>query len=118
MSYELSEVSGIEDVADKIVFALNIGYGAFVTLVMSFALLFDIGLALVGMALGLVLILISGMFLKPIKKEGWLYAFIFDIIITAAAAICVNFPINVYLVTFGILVIIIMLVPQMRKPYT
>jgi len=114
----LSEISGIEDVADKIVFGLNIGYGAFLMLIASFGLLVDVPAALVGIGLGFVLFLVSWMFLKPVKKEGWLYAFIINIITIPAAYLLLPFPIYVYPMTFAILIIFIMIIPPMRKPYT
>lgn len=118
MKQTLSEETGIEHVADKIVFGLNIGYGAFLLMLATFGLLVDVIPALIGMSLGLVLMLIAWMFLKPVKKEGWLYAFIMNIITIPAAYFLLPFPIYVFPMTFAILIIIIMIIPQMRKPYT
>lgn len=114
----MSEITGIDEVADKIVFGLNIGYGAFLMLLASFGLLVDVPAALIGIGLGFVLFLVSWMFLKPVKKEGWLYAFIINIITIPAGFLLLPFPIYAFPMTFAILIIIIMLVPQMRKPYT
>jgi len=111
-------INGIEDVADKIVFGVNIGYGVFLVMIATFGLLVDVVPALIGMALGLILVLIAWMFLKPIKKEGWLYAFIMNIVTIPAAYFLLPFPIYVYPMTFAVLIIIIMILPQMRKPYT
>lgn len=118
MKVNLSEVTSIEDIADKIVFGVNIGYGVFLTGLAAFGLLIDVIPALIGMALGLALVFIAWMFLKPIKKEGWLYAFIVNIITIPAAYFLLPFPIYAYPMTFAILIIIIMIIPQMRKPYT
>jgi len=114
----LSENTGIEHVADKIVLWINIGYGAFLLLLAAFGLLIDVIPALIGMSLGLVLVLIAWMFLKPIKKEGWMYAFVMNIITIPAAYFLLPFPIYVFPMTFAILIIIIMILPPMRKPYT
>lgn len=112
------EITGIEDVADKIVFGVNIGHGFFIVMIATFGLLVDVVPALIGMAIGFVLVLISWMFLKPVKKEGWLYAFIMNIIIIPASYVLLPFPIYIYLMTFAILIIIIMIIPPIRKPYT
>jgi hypothetical protein len=87
----MSEVTGIEDVADKIVFGVNIGYGLFLTMFSAYGLLIDI-IAIIGVALGLVLVLISWMFLKPVKKEGWLYALIVNMVTIPVAFILLPDP--------------------------
>ncbi|MGY5880553.1 MAG: hypothetical protein RTV31_09885 [Candidatus Thorarchaeota archaeon] len=114
----MSEVQGIEDIADKIVFGLNIGYGAFLVMLAAFGLLIDIVPAIIGMTLGAILMLIAWMFLKPVKKEGWLYAFIMNIVTIPAGYFLLPFPIEVFPITFAVLIIIIMILPPMRKPYT
>jgi hypothetical protein len=53
-----------------------------------------------------------------VKKEGWLYALILNIITIPVAILLLWFPIYVYFVTFAVLIIIIMLIPPLRKPYT
>jgi hypothetical protein len=115
---KLSEVTGIEDVADKIVLSLNMAYGVLIIGVAAFGLLLDVFLALIGITIGLVLVIISWMFLKPVKKEGWLYAFIVDIISIPAAYFLLPIEVSPYLITFAVLTIIIMIIPPIRKPYT
>ncbi|MHA1961284.1 MAG: hypothetical protein ACW99U_13760 [Candidatus Thorarchaeota archaeon] len=115
----MSEEFGLEQAGEKIIFALNIGHGIFMALVSLFGVIFvfDVGPVL-GLVLGLVLVVVSWMFLRPVKKEGWMYAFILNIVIIPVAFLLIPFPIWVYSVTFAVLVIIFMLVPQFRKPFT
>lgn len=114
----MSEEIGIEAVADKIVFGLNIGYGIFLTGFSLFGLILVDPIASIGVILGLALVLVSWMFLKPLKKEGWLYAIIINIITIPTAYILLPFPLWAFPMTFAVLIIIIMLVPPLRKPYT
>lgn len=104
--------------ADKIVTWLNMGYGIFIVAMTLFAIIFIDPIAIIGLIIGVVLMFVSWKFLMPVKKEGWLYAFIINIITVPLTVILVGFPMAAYFVTFAILIIIIMLVPPIRKPYT
>jgi hypothetical protein len=116
--FESSEEFGIEQAAEKIVFGLNIGYGFFLTALSLFGFLVIGLLAIISVALGLVLFLISWIFLKPVKKEGWFYAFIINIMSIIASYLLMPFPVVVFPITFAILIIIIMIIPPIRKPFT
>ncbi len=117
MSFDSEEFA---KVAPMIVFGCNIGYAGF--LIMLSALGPFIGYVIqgiIGMALGFALFLISWMFLKPPhKNEGWLYAFILNIISIPVTYFLMPFPIYAFPITFAILIIIIMIIPPIRKPYT
>ncbi len=116
MSFDPEEFA---KVAPMIVFGCNIGYGVFLIMMMAFPLLWDPLLAVGGMALGAVIAFVAWKFLKPPhKNEGWLYALILNIISIPLAWIFIGFPIGAFPITFAVLIIIIMLVPPIRKPYT
>ena len=116
MSFDSEEFA---KVAPMIVFGLNIGYGAFLIMMMAFALIWDVLLGVLGVLFGVVVVVVAWMFLKPPpKKEGWLYALILNIISIPLAWIFVFFPVSVFPITFAVLIIIIMIVPPIRKPYT
>ena len=113
----LSE-AGIAEVADKIVFGLNLGYGVFLILFALYGTIFLDPIGLIGVALGFALVLVAWMYLKPVKKEGWLYALILNIATIPTAFILLTDPaLLAFPITFAVLIIIIMLVPAMRKPY-
>ncbi|NHJ15259.1 MAG: hypothetical protein EAX95_16380, partial [Candidatus Thorarchaeota archaeon] len=105
--------------ADKIVFGLNIGYGAFLVLFSLYGAIFLSPLGLIGVALGFALILIAWLYLKPVKKEGWLYALIVNILTIPTAIILLTDPVLLaFPITFAVLIVFIMLIPPIRKPYT
>ncbi|MHA1906321.1 MAG: hypothetical protein ACW98Y_03425 [Candidatus Thorarchaeota archaeon] len=116
MSFDQEEFA---KVAPMIVFGCNIGYGVFIVMIASFGLLVDVLLALIGIGIGAVIAIVAWLFLKPPhKNEGWLYAFILNIISIPAAYFLLPIFIALYPITFAILIIIIMIIPPIRKPYT
>ena len=115
MSFDADEFAKI---APMIVWGCNMGYGAFLVMFSLFAVIFLSLLGLIGVVIGLLLMLVSWMFLKPVKKEGWLYAFILNIITIPIAWFLIPWPLYAFPITFAVLIIIIMIVPPIRKPYT
>ncbi|MFW9921156.1 MAG: hypothetical protein ACFFED_16255 [Candidatus Thorarchaeota archaeon] len=116
MSFDPEEFAKI---APMIVFGCNIGYGVFLIMMMSFPLIWDVLLGVIGMAFGAVIAIVAWLFLKPPhKNEGWLYAFILNIISIPLAFLFIDYPVNVFPITFAVLIIIIMIIPPIRKPYT
>ena len=105
--------------AKNITWGLNIGYGAFLALFSAYGFMV-IGLsAAIGVLLGLALILIAWMYLKPVKKEGWLYAIIVNILTIPAAIFLMPDPVLMaFPITFAVLIVFIMILPPIRKPYT
>ena len=112
-------MSEIENVAPMIVWGLNIGYGAFLTLFSLYGFMV-IGLpAAIGVLLGLALVLIAWMYLKPVKKEGWLFAIIANILTIPASVFLLPDPVLMaFPITFAVLIVFIMILPPIRKPYT
>jgi hypothetical protein len=117
MSFDSEEFA---KVAPMIVFGCNIGYGGFLLMLSIIGPFIGYLIeGIVGMGLGLVMILISWMFLKPPhKNEGWMYAFIMNIITIPVTYILLPYPIWAFPITFAVLIIIIMIVPLIRKQYT
>lgn len=117
MSFDSEEFA---KVAPMIVFGVNIGYGGFLLMLSILGPFIGYVIeGIIGMGLGLAMILVAWMFLKPPhKNEGWMYAFILNIISIPACFILLPFPVEVFPITFAILIIIIMIVPPIRKPYT
>jgi len=116
MSFDAEEFA---KVAPMIVFGVNIGYGGFIVMVSVAATLILLSpAALIGVAIGVGLMYVAWAYLKPVRKEGWLYAFILNIISIPTAIILTFFPIYVYFVTFAVIIIIIMILPPMRQPFT
>ena len=106
-------------VADKITWGLNLGYGAFLILFSLYGTIFLDPIGILGVGLGFALVYIAWMYLKPVKKEGWMYAFIVNIItIPTAFILLTDYVLIAFPVTFAVLIIIIMLIPPIRKPYT
>ncbi|MBD3406915.1 MAG: hypothetical protein GF411_12430 [Candidatus Lokiarchaeota archaeon] len=106
------------NIADKIVFGLNIGYGAFLMMFSLYGLILVMIEAAIGLALGLALMLISWFYLKPVKKEGWLYALVLNIIsIPMAIFIIPTLVLQAFPITFAVLIIFIMILPPIRAPY-
>ncbi|MBN2229766.1 MAG: hypothetical protein JW779_09245 [Candidatus Thorarchaeota archaeon] len=107
-----------EDAGKLIILALNAGHAIFAMGVSLFGIIFLFSEGpVIGFILGLVLLLVSWMYLKPAKKEGLMYAFIINIITIPVWIIYIPFPIWVYTVTFAIMVIIFMLPPQFRAKF-
>ena len=117
MSFDSEEFAKM---VPNIVFGCNIGYGGFLLMISAIGPFINYLVeGIIGMVFGLVLILISWMFLKPPHKNvGWLYAFIIDIISIPVSYFIFPFPIEVFPITFAILIIIIMIIPPIRRPYT
>jgi hypothetical protein len=114
MSFDSEEFA---KVAPMIVWGVNIGYGAFLTMFSLYGLIFLSPLAIIGVILGLLLMLVAWMFLKPVRKEGWLYAFILNVITIPVAWYLVPWPLYAFPITFAVLIIIIMIIPPVRAPY-
>ena len=105
--------------AKNITWALNIGYGAFLIMFSLYGTIFLNPIGLIGVALGFALVYIAWMYLKPVKKEGWLYALIVNIITIPTAILLLPDPILMaFPITFAVLIVFIMILPPIRKPYT
>jgi len=116
---ELLRMSETDFVAKTITWGLNIGYGVFLILFSLYGTIFLNPIGLIGVGLGFVLVFIAWMYLKPLKKEGWLYALIVNIITIPTAFILLTDPVLLaFPITFAVLIIIIMILPPIRKPYT
>ena len=116
---ELLRLSEMDFAAKNITWALNIGYGAFLIMFSLYGTILLNPIGLVGVGLGFVLVYIAWMYLKPVKKEGWLYALIVNIITIPTAFILLTDPVLLaFPITFAVLIIIIMILPPIRKPYT
>ncbi|MBN2228176.1 MAG: hypothetical protein JW779_01210 [Candidatus Thorarchaeota archaeon] len=114
-----SESAEFEKVAPLILFGLNIGYGAFLTLFSLYGLMVIGALALIPVVVGLALMLVAWMYLKPIRKEGWLYAIILNIITIPLAILLLPDPVLMaFPITFAVLIVFIMILPPIRKPYS
>ncbi len=112
-------MSETDFVAKTIVWGLNLGYGTFLILFSLYGTIFLSLLGLIGVGLGFVLVFIAWMYLKPVKKEGWLYALIVNIVTIPVAFILLTDPVLLaFPITFAVLIIIIMILPPIRKPYT
>jgi hypothetical protein len=105
--------------AKNISWGLNLGYGAFLILFSLYGTIFLSLIGLIGVGLGFVLVYIAWMYLKPVKKEGWLYAIIVNIITIPTAFLLLTDPVLLaFPITFAVLIIFIMILPPIRKPYT
>ena len=105
--------------AKNITWGINMGYGAFLIMFSLYGTIFLNIIGLVGVGLGFALVYIAWMYLKPVKKEGWLYAFIINILtIPTAFILLTDYVLLAFPVTFAVLIIIIMILPPIRKPYT
>ncbi len=115
MSFDSEEFA---NVAPIIVWGINLGYGAFLTLFSLFGLIFVTPLAAIGLVLGLAMVLVALLFLKPMKKEGWLYALILNILTIPAAIFILSDPVLMaFPITFAVLIVFIMVLPPIREPY-
>jgi hypothetical protein len=116
---ELHKLSETDFVAKSITWALNLGYGAFLILFSLYGTIFLNPIGIIGVGLGFVLVYIAWMYLKPIKKEGWLYALVVNIITIPTALLLLTDPVLLaFPLTFAVLIIFIMILPPIRKPYT
>lgn len=116
MSFDSEEFA---NVAPIIVWGLNLGYGAFLTLFSLYGLIFVTTLAAIGLILGLAMVLVAWIYLKPVKKEGWLYALLLNILTIPVAIFIIPDPVLMaFPLTFAILIIFIMILPPIRQPYT
>ena len=117
-------MSTVKDVAHYILAGLNGGHGAFALGMGIFGIymglltsdMMGLGLAAIGLILGLLLLFVALKMLLPKKKQGWMYALILNFILIPMYLFLPGY-IPIYGITFAVLVIIIMIIPTFREPF-